>query len=81
MGTDEFEAHDAIVDHPILRRKPLQAPKLDILHACEHFTVVIDHVLLVYETEVSSWRFPHNVVGVTLAGFLGSALPPRLSWL
>jgi hypothetical protein len=70
MGTDEFEAHDAIVDHPILRRKPLQAPKLDILHACEHFTVVIDHVLLVHETEVSSWRLPHNVVGVTLAGFL-----------
>jgi hypothetical protein len=74
-GTDEFEAADAVVDHAILRRKPLQVMELDIFHASEHFTVVSDHVLLIHETEVSSWRFPHNVLSVKLAGFLNFVLP------
>jgi hypothetical protein len=29
MGTDEFEAADAVVDHAILRRKTLQVTELD----------------------------------------------------
>jgi hypothetical protein len=45
-----------------LRRKTLQRTELDIFHASKHFAIVVDHILLFRETEVSSWRFPHNVV-------------------
>jgi len=70
MGTDEFIADDAVVDHPILRRKALQGTELDIFRASEHFVIVVDRVLFIPEKEVSSWRFPDYVVGVKLAGLL-----------